>query len=97
MSGVLKNALDHIDYQMTNKPAALASHGSHNGAFAIAQLRVMLPELGVLTTPKMLGVPYGSFDDKGNPVGDLSIYEHVRSAIADEISRIGQILTALRG
>lgn len=50
-SAVLKNAIDHVDYQMDNKPVALVGHGSSGGAQAIATLRITLPGIGVPTLP----------------------------------------------
>jgi NAD(P)H-dependent FMN reductase len=53
-SAVLKNALDYLDYQMENKPVALVGHGSAGGGQAIANLRMALPGVGAVTTPKAL-------------------------------------------
>ncbi len=50
-SAVLKNAIDHVDYQMDNKPVALVGHGSSGGAQAIATLRLVFPGIGVPTLP----------------------------------------------
>lgn len=50
-SAVLKNAIDHVDYQMDNKPVALVGHGSSGGAQAIATLRITFPGIGVPTLP----------------------------------------------
>lgn len=51
MSGVLKNAIDFLDYQMDNKPVALVGHGSSGGAQAVATLRMALPGVGAVTIP----------------------------------------------
>lgn len=53
-SGVLKNALDYLDYQMDNKPVALVAHGSTGGAQAVASLRMALPGVGAVSLPKAL-------------------------------------------
>ena len=50
-SGVLKNALDYIDYQFTHKPAAVVSHGSVGGARAAEQLKLILLETGLVVIP----------------------------------------------
>jgi NAD(P)H-dependent FMN reductase len=50
-SGVLKNALDYIDFQFAKKPVALVAHGSTGGAQAVAHLRGILPGLKTFTTP----------------------------------------------
>lgn len=54
MPGVLKNALDYIDFQTDNKPVALVAHGTTGGAQAVASLRITLPGNGVVTIPQAL-------------------------------------------
>lgn len=53
-SGVLKNAIDYLDYQMEQKPVALVAHGSAGGAQAVASLRMALPGVGAVTVPQAL-------------------------------------------
>ncbi len=53
-SGVLKNAIDYLDFQMEKKPVALVGHGSSGGAQAIASLRMALPGVGAVTVPQAL-------------------------------------------
>jgi NAD(P)H-dependent FMN reductase len=96
ISGVLKNAFDHIDYQLAGKAIAIASHGSYNGAFALANLRNIIPELGAISTPKMLGIPYGSFDDTGAKVADLAMYEQTLQTLVEEVLGYAQALATLR-
>jgi NAD(P)H-dependent FMN reductase len=43
--GVLKNALDYIDFQLKQKPSAIISHGSVGGARAAEQLKLILVEV----------------------------------------------------
>lgn len=50
-SGVLKNALDYVDYQFTHKPAAVVSHGSVGGARAAEHLKMILLETGLAVIP----------------------------------------------
>lgn len=42
--GVLKNALDHIDWQANRKPSTIASHGTVGGARAAMHLKEVLSE-----------------------------------------------------
>jgi len=49
--GVLKNALDTLGHETTNKPVAIASHGSVGGAQANASLRITLPGNGIVVIP----------------------------------------------
>lgn len=53
-SAVLKNALDHLDFQMDKKPVALLAHGSTGGAQAVANLRMALPGVGAVSVPQAL-------------------------------------------
>jgi NAD(P)H-dependent FMN reductase len=53
-SGVLKNALDYLAYEMESKPVALVAHGSAGGGQAIANLRQAVPGVGAVTLPKAL-------------------------------------------
>lgn len=47
-SGVLKNAIDYLDYQFAKKPVGLVAHGSTGGAQAVGHLRGIIPgALGV--------------------------------------------------
>ncbi len=46
-SGVLKNAIDYLHAEWTNKAAAFVSYGSLGGARAIGHLRGILSELQV--------------------------------------------------
>ena len=43
--GVLKNALDYLDWQMSKKPTAIVSHGSTGGARATAHLKGIISEI----------------------------------------------------
>lgn len=51
ISGVLKNALDYIDFQFAKKPVTIVAHGSTGGAQAVATLRIALPGLQAAVTP----------------------------------------------
>jgi NAD(P)H-dependent FMN reductase len=68
ISGVLKNALDYLDFQFAKKPVALVAHGSSGGAQAIATLRITLPGLQAVTVPNavfLVGRVSDMIDDKG--------------------------------
>lgn len=53
-SGVLKNALDFLDYQFEQKPVALVGHGTTGGAQAVGNLRNALPGVGAVTIPQAI-------------------------------------------
>lgn len=56
--GALKNAIDYLAYEMKGKIVGIATHGSNNGAQALTTLRYIIPELGALSTPAFVGLPY---------------------------------------
>lgn len=53
-SGVLKNAIDTLAYEMENKPVALVAHGTSGGGQAVANLRMVVPAVGAFTLPQAL-------------------------------------------
>jgi NAD(P)H-dependent FMN reductase len=53
-SGILKNAIDFLDYQMEQKPVALVGHGTTGGAQAVGNLRNALPGVGAVTVPQAI-------------------------------------------
>lgn len=61
---VLKNALDSIYTEWTDKAAALVSYGSYSGARAVEQLRLVLSELQVAHVRGQLG--FNLFSDFEN-------------------------------
>lgn len=73
--GVLKNAIDFVAYEFAKKPIAIATHGSSNGAQAVAQLRGILPGALAVTTPTFIGLPYmemQNFSEDGVYTSDMS-------------------------
>jgi NAD(P)H-dependent FMN reductase len=70
-SGVLKNALDYIDFQFTKKPIALVGHGSSGGAQAVAHLRGIISGLQAISIPSavyFVGRVGEMIDSEGNLV-----------------------------
>lgn len=55
-SGVLKNALDYVDFQLTKKPVLLVGHGTTGGAQAVDHLRSIIPQLKAVTVPAVVYV-----------------------------------------
>lgn len=53
-SGVLKNALDFLAYELEQKPVALVGHGTTGGAQAVGNLRNALPGVGAVTIPQAI-------------------------------------------
>jgi NAD(P)H-dependent FMN reductase len=74
-SGVLKNAIDLLDYQMEQKPAALVAHGSNAGAQAIDGLRSILPQVGVVVAPNVVyfgARPHDAISEDGELSAELA-------------------------
>lgn len=52
ISGVLKNAIDYLDFQFARKPVAIVAHGSTGGAQAVSHLRGIIPGALAVSVPK---------------------------------------------
>jgi NAD(P)H-dependent FMN reductase len=78
-SGVLKNALDYIDFQMLRKPVALVAHGSTGGAQAVAHLRGVIPGLLAVTVPSatfIVGRASQMWDEAGHLNEDIKAQQY---------------------
>lgn len=102
-SGVLKNALDYLDFQFAKKPVALVGHGSTGGAQAIAQLRAIMSGLKAAVLPTVTYFSEragevidesGNLDDKvkANPYGPHGALK----ATLEELKWYGDALEAAR-
>lgn len=94
--GALKNALDYIAHEVDNKPFGLVSHGSANGAYAIANLRVIIPELGGVSTPRFVGLPYGSYDAEGRYSGNPEERDQYIDDMLKQVKGYAEALVATR-
>lgn len=104
-SGVLKNALDYIDFQFKQKPVLLVAHGSTGGAQAVSHLRGVIPGLQSITVPQavyIVGRAGELLDDEGllvddelraNPYGPQGA---LKNALAD-LKWYSDALAAARG
>jgi len=83
--GVLKNALDYIDWQLKHKPAAIVTHGATGGTRAAMHLKEIISESRALLIPNAVafhGVSEG-IDEAGtisealkaNPYGPQAALE----------------------
>lgn len=102
-SAVLKNAIDHLDFQMEAKPVALVAHGSAGGGQAIANLRAAIPGVGAVSLPKAVYFTDGvgsAIDADGmlkaelldNPYGPQAGLK----AALDDLVRYAEALKAVR-
>jgi NAD(P)H-dependent FMN reductase len=66
--GVLKNALDYIDWQFNKKPVAIVSHGSVGGARAAEHLKGIVSEVKGVVIPTAVSLSGASdaIDEDGN-------------------------------
>jgi NAD(P)H-dependent FMN reductase len=99
--GVLKNALDFVAYELAKKPVAVATHGSSNGAQAVAQLRGIIPGALAVTTPTFIGLPYmemQNFTDAGEYNSDMAeMYSNLLGNVLAEVKWYSDALAAARG
>ena len=70
VSGVLKNAIDYLTFELTKKPATVVSHGTVGGARATMHLKEILSESRAAIIPTQLAV--ASMSDKIDENGVLS-------------------------
>jgi NAD(P)H-dependent FMN reductase len=69
ISGVLKNALDYVTFELVKKPATAVGHGTVGGARAIMHLKEILSESQAAITPRQVALPgraIENFDEDGN-------------------------------
>ena len=68
ISGVLKNALDYVTFELVKKPATAVGHGTVGGARAIMHLKEILSESQAAVTPKTVAFAGAgqSLDEAGN-------------------------------
>ena len=74
IGGVLKDAIDYLDFQIAKKPVAIVSHGTVGGARAAEQLKTMLIESKAAIVPEALALvrPQMLIDENGKFIGDPS-------------------------
>jgi len=70
--GVLKNAIDYVDWQLAHKPAAVVSHGSAGGARAEVALKEILSESRMVPMSTVPGVAMTHMSEKIDEDGNLS-------------------------
>ena len=68
ISGVLKNAIDYLTFELTKKPATAVGHGTVGGARAIMHLKEILSESQAAIIPKAVALAHASdsLDESGN-------------------------------
>ncbi|MBL8592323.1 MAG: NAD(P)H-dependent oxidoreductase [Devosia sp.] len=99
ISGVLKNALDHIYDEPARKPAALVGYGAVGAARAVEQLRLMAVELSMV--PMKAGVhinmePLLGMLRGGKDFADYDYLAPTVTAMLDELAWYTRTLKAGR-
>jgi NAD(P)H-dependent FMN reductase len=74
ISGVLKNALDYVTFELSKKPATVVAHGTVGGARATMHLKEILSESLAAVIPKALAFAGASqnLDEEGVLSEELS-------------------------
>ncbi|MVU75909.1 NADPH-dependent FMN reductase [Nocardia sp. ET3-3] len=62
--GVLKNALDHLFAEWTNKAVGFVSYGVNGGARAVVQLRAVCSTLGMADVGYQVGISVLEFENR---------------------------------
>lgn len=100
-SAVLKNALDHLDFQFTNKPVLLVGHGSNGGAQAITDLRAIVPAVKAVSIPTAVYFPgiiamTNGIDEAGELSADLAANPYgPQTALAGAVAELNKYSDAL--
>lgn len=101
---VLKNALDHAAFEMSDKPVTAVTHGSNGGAQAYANLKVILPQLNAIVMPK--SVYYAGFgaegiDQDGNLAEEIKANPYGPQGALDgalaQLFQYAEVLKPIRG
>jgi len=94
--GVLKNALDYFYPEYKRKPVGIAtvSSGDFGGIRCLAQLRLVMFNLGAVPIPAAFPVPrvQDNFDDEGNPREPL--FEKSAASFLGELLWFTEAVTA---
>ena len=72
ITGVLKNALDYVTWELLRKPATVVSHGANGGARAMTDLKEILSESRAVLVPAASSVAMSGMSDTIDEDGNLS-------------------------
>lgn len=72
ITGVLKNALDYVTWELLHKPAAVISHGANGGARAMTDLKEILSESRAVLVPSASSVAMSGMSEIIDEEGNLS-------------------------
>jgi NAD(P)H-dependent FMN reductase len=72
ITGVLKNALDYVTWELLRKPAAVVSHGANGGARAMTDLKEILSESRAVPMPTLSSTAMSGMSEAIDEDGNLS-------------------------
>lgn len=93
---VLKNALDFLDFQFSEKPVVLVGHGSTGGSHAVLHLRSALAGVQAISMPAatfILGMGGKLFAQDGTPKADV---EGIASSLGRNVQSLLRFAAALK-
>lgn len=93
LPGVLKNALDHVAFEMRDKPVTIVTYGSTGGAQAQATLKIILPAVNAIIMPKSVFV--SSFDVMAEFSEDGQLSDKLQSSQMSPSKSLGAALQQL--
>jgi NAD(P)H-dependent FMN reductase len=96
ISGALKNALDYLYAEWTNKAAGFVVYGSAGGARAIEQLRLILAELQVATVRAQVGLPLFTYFENFSEFRPSTLHEQTLTTMLDQLVAWSHGMKAVR-
>jgi NAD(P)H-dependent FMN reductase len=105
VTGVLKNGMDYITWEIQRKPAAVIAHGANGGARAATDLKEILSESRATVVPVTSALHISQMSDKIDSDGNLD--EEIKAnpygpqtalkALIKEVKWYSDALSAARG
>jgi NAD(P)H-dependent FMN reductase len=95
-SGALKNAIDFLYREWTNKAAGFVSYGTHGGVRAVEHLRLILAELEVATVRTQVSMSVRADFENYTTFKPLDHHEGFANRMLDEVVAWSSALSQLR-
>jgi len=95
-SGVLKNAIDYLYHEWTNKVAGFVGYGFHGGIRAIEQLRLAMGALQVADVTAQVSLSFASDFDPSGVFQPRLHQEASVNKMLDQVIAWGEALKTLR-
>jgi NAD(P)H-dependent FMN reductase len=94
----LKNAIDYLQQEWSDKPVGFVSYGGVSaGTRAVDQLKQVVTTLKLLPVPEAVSIPFHTqFIDEDGSVQANEIMEQAADAMLDELVRLERALRPLR-